>query len=177
MNIRRFDESHVQPLLRLLDTLPEQDRNFIKMEAEDLLASGQWLQNARVRRFVALDDEDLLGEVAVAPGVGWASHVGEIELIVAPAHRRKGVGRALAQAALAEALSLGLTRIYVEVAAEQAGLIAMFERLGFEPEALLRDFVRDQEGRTHDLVVLTNRVDQLWSELLTLGLAQELDAS
>jgi hypothetical protein len=45
----------------------------------------------------------------------------------------------------------------------------MFKQLGFEPEALLRDFIRDRNGAGHDLLMLTHRVHETWSELLTLG--------
>ena len=45
-----------------------------------------------------------------------------------------------------EALNLGLTKMVVEVVADQEATIAMFRSLGFDPEALLADHVRDQAG-------------------------------
>ena len=38
---------------------------------------------------------------------------------------------------------------------------ALFERLGFKPEALLQDFVVDHAGRTRDLVVMAYDVTGL----------------
>ena len=43
---------------------------------------------------------------------------------------------------------MGLKKLVVEVIADQAPLIAMFRGLGFEPEALLTDHVRDRSGQT-----------------------------
>lgn len=176
MIVRPFEPADAEAVVRLRNELPEADQNFLKAPSYDEGAA----QHQPVRRsgkFVACEDDGrILGEVAVLGGVGWSSHVGELELIVAPEHRGRGVGTALAERALIEAVQLGLTHVFVEVAAEQTGLIAMFQRLGFEPEALLRDFILDRRGDSHDLIVLTHRVEQTWSELLTLGVDEELDA-
>ena len=37
---------------------------------------------------------------------------------------------------------------------DQRGAITLFESLSFKAEALLRDHVRDVDGKTHDIVVL-----------------------
>ena len=57
--------------------------------------------------------------VAVVPLQGWSSHVGEVRVIVDPAHRGRGIGRALARHAVLDALELGLTKLVVEVVADQ----------------------------------------------------------
>ena len=46
----------------------------------------------------------------------------------------------------------------------------MFQDLGFEPEALLSDFVRDGAGEFHDLMLLTHRADEQLSRQQVLGL-------
>ena len=43
--------------------------------------------------------------------------------------------------------------------AAQDALVAMFQDIGFEPEALLVDFVRDSDGENRDLLRLSHRVD------------------
>jgi hypothetical protein len=44
---------------------------------------------------------------------------------------------------------------------DQKGAIATFERLGFQTEALLQDFVIDRMDRTHDLLVMSYDVTGL----------------
>jgi RimJ/RimL family protein N-acetyltransferase len=176
MTIEPFQPVFEEPLLRLLHGAPDQDRNFFKVDVSDTEALQRWLNEPRACRFVARNGGgEIVGEVAVIRGLGWSAHVGELELIVAPSHRRKAYGRRLAQRALAEALQLGLTHIYVQVAAEQFALVAMFQEIGFEPEALLRDFICDRNGESHDLIMLTHRVEQTWSELLTLGIDEDVE--
>ena len=46
---------------------------------------------------------------------------------------------------------------------DQQGAIALFESLGFRAEALLKDHVRDQAGKTHDLAILAQDVARIGS--------------
>jgi hypothetical protein len=66
-----------------------------------------------------------------------------------------------------------LEKVTVEALAEQQGVIDLFRGLGFVPEALLADQVRDASGETHDLIVLSHPVQGAWSRLDVVG-AEEL---
>ena len=171
MNIRPLEQGDAEPLIEFLRQVPDEDRNYFKEDISDPEAVDRWLNDPRATRLVGVDDGEIVAEFAVVRGIGRSGHVGELELIVSPSHRRRGYGRALAERGLVEAVSLGLTLVCVQVAAEQVALVEMFARLGFEPEALLRDFIRDQSGETHDLIVMTHHVEQAWSEMLSLGIA------
>ena len=94
--------------------------------------------------------------------------------LVDPARGGAGVGRRLARDALLGALDRNLSKIVVEVVADALPAIAMFEGLGFEPEALLRDHVRDGQGRLRDLIVLAHSVDETWSGMAAAGLDDAL---
>lgn len=141
---------------RFADTIPDGERRFLK----ENLQQGAPAEDAGERRLVALDEDDaIIGVAGAFPGEGWSSHVAELRVLVSATHRRQGIGRALAEAALLAALDLQCSPVYVEVVAEQEALVAMFQDLGFEPAALLPDFVRDSLGEYHDLMLLTCSVD------------------
>lgn len=147
--------------------VPEGDRTFFR---EDVLRPGAiegWLCDARQHRLLAIVDGRVAGMVAVLPGVAWSSHVAELRLVVAPEHRRRGLGRVLAQRALVEADQLGITKLVVEVVAAQESTVGMFVGLGFEPEGLLKDHVRTRAGQFHDLTVLSHFVEALAATLAT----------
>ncbi len=76
------------------------------------------------------------------------------------------------------ALQIGLTKFVVEVVADAVPAIGMFEALGFEPEALLRDHVRDRTGEQprppYRLVVLAHLVDGTWAGMATAGMEEAL---
>lgn len=154
--------------------VPESDHASF---AEDVFVPGlveSWLADDRGRRAVAVDGGEVIGYVAVLPLVGWSSHVGNLRVVVDPAQRGKGVGRALARHGLLTSLELGLTKTVVEVVVDAVPAIGMFEAIGFEPEALLRDHVRDRTGELRDLVVLAHLVDGTWSGMATAGLEEQL---
>jgi L-amino acid N-acyltransferase YncA len=150
--------------------VPEGDRTFFR---EDVLEPGiveAWLGDPGQHRLIALVDGEVAGHVAVIRGVGWSAHVAELRLVVDPAQRRRGLGRLLAQRGVVEAVEMGATKLVVEVGAEQEPTVAMFSKLGFEPEGLLKDHVRSQAGEVHDLLVLAHFVEPLWATMRTTGI-------
>jgi L-amino acid N-acyltransferase YncA len=91
----------------------------------------------------------------VRDGLGWSRHVAELRLLVAPAWRGKGLGRALLEASVRDAAADGADKIVAYMTPDQRGAITLFEECGFRAEALLRDHVRDAAGDAHDLVLLS----------------------
>lgn len=175
MQVRVLEQGHVPALRHFFSRVPPSDHASF---AEDVFAPGvveSWLQDSRGHRAVAQQDERVLGYVAVLPQVGWSSHVGSLRVVVDPAERGAGIGRELARYGLLTGLEMGLGKLVVEVVADAEPAIGMFQDIGFEPEALLRDHVRDKAGQLRDLVVLAHLVDGTWSGMATAGLADELD--
>ena len=173
-------DSHCDAVLRFFRSLPDGDRTFIKEDVTDADAVRAWTSGeARGRRWVALDgdpaDGQVAGYLAVVPLPGWSDHVGEVRMVVAPGSRGQGLGRRLARHALVQAVDAGLTKLLVEVVADQEPVLALFTGLGFTGEALLRDHIRDRDGRPHDLVLLAHHVGETWAGMQTVGVADELD--
>lgn len=119
------------------------------------LAQTEALPLERIRGFVQQSvADDAVQFMAVAGGrvVGWADifgawpaatqHCGSLGMGLLPPWRGSGVGRQLLQACLDKALTKGLTRITLEVRADNGRAIALYERLGFEREALKQRALR-----------------------------------
>jgi ribosomal protein S18 acetylase RimI-like enzyme len=161
---------HLDALQRFFAALPDEDVAFMKEDVRDASLVGEFVEpSGRVRRWVVEHGGEVLAYAALLPLVGWSDHVGELRLAVAPAQRRQGLGRTLAQAALLAALEAGLTKVVVEVVAEQEAAAEMFRRLGFEGEALLRDQVRDRSGELRDVLLLAHFAEDTSSALSTIG--------
>ena len=156
MEIRPIEAGDRPALSGFFERIPESDRTFLKEDVGDPRVLEEWVQPG-AGRAIAVEDGEVVGAVAVVRLVGWSSHVGEVRLVVDPDHRGRGIGRRLARQAVLEAVDMGLTKLVVEVISDQEPLIAMFRGLGFEPEALLTDHVRDRSGQMRDLIVLANR--------------------
>lgn len=175
MEIRPIEPRDAKGLRSFFDRIPEGDRTFFKEDVHAADIVPAWVEDTRAKRSVAVGDGEIVGCVAVIPGVGWSSHVGELRLVVDPLRRRQGLGRKLARRGLVDAIRLGLKKIVVEVVADQTPAVAMFQNLGFSAEALLRDYVKDRSGELRDLVLLAHSVDDRSSEMSTLGIDDELE--
>jgi L-amino acid N-acyltransferase YncA len=173
MEIRSLESRDRDALARFLERVPAADRTFFKENVDDPAVVDSWLA-PRPARTIALEDGEVIGWVSVVPLHGWSSHVGEVRLIVDPAHRGRGIGRTLARRAVIEAHQLGLKKMVVEVIAVQEPTIAMFRSLGFDPEALLSDHVRDRAGELRDLMVLSHSVEEQWSSMIKAGIADDI---
>jgi L-amino acid N-acyltransferase YncA len=175
MSVVPLQPEHCDSLLRFFRDLPEGDLTFIREDVTDpaavqALTSGE----DRAQRWVAEEGGQVLAYVAVLRLPGWSDHVGEVRLVVAPAARGSGLGRRLARHALVQAVGAGITKLVVEVVAEQGAALALFTELGFSGEALLRDQIRDRDGQLRDLMVLAHHVGETWSGMDTVGLPEAL---
>ena len=169
-DLRPVAPQDAEVLSAFLLGLPEGDRTFFKEDA-DVASIERWCQDTRAARWLlTTDDGEVQGFVAVIPGVAWSAHVGEVRLIVSARHRRRGIGRRLAQAALSEGLRMGLRKLIVEVVADKEGDLAMFKTIGFVPEALLKDHICDRSGALRDLLLLSHDVEAVAASMGAAGL-------
>ena len=183
MSVEELRADRCDALLRFFAELPEGDLTFIKEEVTDPETVRAWAGGDRSGgRWVSVEDDAdggtvVTGYVAVRPLPGWSDHVGEVRLVVSPASRGTGLGRELARRALVEAVGAGLSKLVVEIVAEQGAALALFTDLGFTGEALLVDHIRDRSGQLRDLMVLAHHVNRTWEEMDTVGVADELGVS
>jgi [ribosomal protein S18]-alanine N-acetyltransferase len=113
-----------------------------------------------------LDGQGIYGFVAEGgadtEGAPWGvilcrAVAGEMEILtvgVATAARRRGVASALIAAALPVARELGAEQVFLEVAVDNEGAIALYERLGFVRSGLRKSYYdRGAEGVMDALVM------------------------
>ena len=82
---------------------------------------------------------------------------GEAELLtlaVAPEARRRGLARMLVARFLYQAQLRGADRAFLEVAADNAAAIALYESAGFAPAGRRRGYYRGPYGQRTDALVL-----------------------
>ena len=94
---------------------------------------------------VGLLDGEAVATATLLRGSGRRAHAGEVFLMVHDAHWGRGVGTRMLEALLDLADRwLGLVRLGLEVAVDNARAIRLYERAGFEVEGTLRaDALRD----------------------------------
>ena len=175
MSIRTLTPTDAAGLAGLFGTLTERDVTVIREDVTDPAAIAKLTADGLGRRWVDIgEDGRLRGYAALKRLPGWSDHVGELRLVVDPSARGAGVGRALVQHALHEGFAAGLSKVVIELATDEDRVLTMFSELGFTGEALLRDHIRDRDGRLRDLIVLAHHAHAGLETLDAIGIADEL---
>jgi len=159
----RLMDKEKEDILALARALPREDILFLRMDITDPRVVDEWVRNigsGRTVTVLAYDGKKLAGYASLHHNeVTWTRHVGEIRINVGPEYRSIRLGARLAEEIFQAAKDLGLKKITAHMTSDQKGARATFERIGFRPEALLADYVVDQENRTHDMLIMSHDVD------------------
>ena len=83
-----------------------------------------------------------------------------LTLAVEPAHRRRGVARALLQAGVAQAAVAGAETAFLEVAADNVGALTLYSKAGFEQVGRRGGYYRRDGGSSVDALVLRRTLNR-----------------
>ncbi|MBJ2157260.1 GNAT family N-acetyltransferase [Variovorax sp. IB41] len=163
-------------VLAFAKALPAHDLLFLPRDITEPKVMGAWvraIERGDIDSVLAVRGSTVLGCAAVIRDPhSWSDHVAELRVLVAPALRGSGLGQQLAQEGCALAVERGQEKIVAQMTVDQRGAIAVFQALGFRPEALLSKHVKDRQGQAHDLVVLSNDVAQFEAQMRAYGVTE-----
>ncbi|OQR32920.1 hypothetical protein BWR15_15825 [Pseudomonas sp. T] len=161
-------------LNQFMAELPVHDLLFVRRNISHPKVIKAWLEalGKSVSSLVAYANGQLVGCTAVVvDSCSWSPHVGDLRILVAPAWRGHGLGRVLIKECVNLAISQGLEKLTVQMTVDQSAAITTFEGLGFQPESVLRNHVKDHDGRTYDLALLSLEVKELAAHASGKGMA------
>jgi ribosomal protein S18 acetylase RimI-like enzyme len=145
-NIVPIAESHAASFRECLDTVAREKRYLAQIEAPPLERIQGFVRESVANdsaQFVAVAEGRVVGWVDIFPAWPQAiSHCGSLGMGVLPEYRGQGIGRRLLEICLAKAWENGIIRVELEVRADNAGAIKMYEEFGFAREATKRDAMR-----------------------------------
>jgi putative acetyltransferase len=131
-------ETHADSFRECLDAVAREKRYLAQVEAPALESVRAFVRAnvaASVAQFVALDGDRVVGWCDILPAWAHAQrHCGALGMGVLAAHRGRGIGRALLSACVAKARANGLSRIELDVRADNEPAISLYERVGFRRE-------------------------------------------
>ncbi len=160
VTLRLMQRGDEELVLNFARALPPDDLLFLRTDITDPAIIDEWIGNIEkgsTATLLAESDSELAGYASVHLNEPrWTRRIGEIRLQVGAAFRRTGLGRRLAGEIFDVARSRGVRKITAMMTPDQAGARAVFEKLGFQVEAVLTDWVEDRLGRPRDLLVMTH---------------------
>lgn len=109
---------------------------------------------------VAESRDEIVGRLSISRDPHPASrHVADLGLMVAAAHRRRGVGRALLEAAGEWARGAGIRKLELHVFPYNEAAIRLYESCGFEREGYRRAHYRRAGGQVVDAILMARLLD------------------
>ena len=153
--------------------IPAEDLLFLRRDVTDARVTEQWAE--RVARgaivtVLAFEGGKPVGEASLhMSSTPWSKHVGEVRVVVDRSMRQTGIGTRLTSEIFLVALQRGIAKIVAEMTIEQKAAIAVFQKLGFHVEGLLRNHVRDRAGATHDLVLMGQDTHEFAQQMQAYG--------
>jgi L-amino acid N-acyltransferase YncA len=163
-------------VLAFARALPEHDLLFLRRDITEDSAVDEWISEIRdgtMTTVLASAGDELVGYGSIQRSrLRWSAHVAELRVMISEAMRGKGLGRVLTQEAFAIALESGIEKMMAQMTLDQKGAIATFEGIGFRPEALLRDHVKDRDGNKHDLLMLSHEVARFEATRAAYGVGE-----
>ena len=158
LTLRPMVREDVDRLWDFLCRIPPEDKMYFREDVTRKEVVERWAEHLEydsVLPVLALEEGRVVGDATLHRNRnGWKQRVGTVRIQIAPDFRHRGLGTAM----LREIRHLGekaaLHYLVAEVIEEQQAAIRAFEKMGFERAVFFRNFVNDQEGRFHNLVVL-----------------------
>jgi RimJ/RimL family protein N-acetyltransferase len=168
IKLRLMTADDKDAVLEFARKLPEDDLLFLSFDITQESFVEHWIRRINGGTwFTILVEADgrLVGHGSLMRTEQiWSRHLGEIVLLLSPEVRGKGLGNILAGEIFAKAEEWNLMKVVARMAADQKGAIQVFEKLGFNAEALLADYVIDRNDRTHDLIAMSYDITGLTEE-------------
>ena len=160
VSLRPLQRHDADKLGTFFSTLPDEDRMFLRHDVSDPDLVRQWTEKLdfeQIVPLVALDGDTIVGDGTLHIAAHeWMRHVAHIRLVTARTHRHKGLGALIARELVALAADRDIEKLQAHVVEDK-----MFQAVGFNTVAVLKDMVKDRTGRKRNLAIMDNDVASL----------------
>jgi L-amino acid N-acyltransferase YncA len=165
VELRPMQLADRQEVLDFARALPRDDLLFLRTDITEPAMVDEWVRNIERGTTLTVLAEIGGGMAGYASlhfeQARWTRRVGEIRVQVGAQYRGIGLGRRLAAEIFKLGQSRGLKKMAAMMTPDQTGARAAFEKLGFQVEALLQDWVVDRDGRPRDLLIMSHDLEGL----------------
>lgn len=145
--------------------IPEEERDFMLYDPTEEENLEGWFGGPNWEDIFPLIAEvnGRIAAVALLKGyrVSWRNHVGDFWMIVHENWRGIGLGRIIATEIFGLAAELGVKKLISEVRADAFGAIRILKQMGYIHEGVLSDMIREENGQSYDLAIMTCNVDNI----------------
>ena len=163
-------EKDDEPLLQdFYKEIPEDDRWYMRYDVMDPKVIRKWIdgiEEGNVFSIIAIAAKRIVGHASLhMRGYGSTMHVGRFRIMVIPAFRYRRLGTWLLLDLIQLSMDKGLSELRADfvVGIEDAAIEAA-HKFDFFNHAVLKDYVKDLQGNSHDLLIMTKKLHKHWSD-------------
>ncbi|MEM7467335.1 MAG: GNAT family protein [Pseudomonadota bacterium] len=162
--LRKMQETDGEEIMKFAATLPPHDLLYMRRDITREQGVARWIAGSQEGRIHSLIAENSTGDMVGYSTIhqddlDWTKHVADLRVALATTERGTGLGRLLIREAFNIALSLNVSRVTAHMTPDQIASRNLFQELGFQNEALLKDHVCDREEKLHDLLIMACNVE------------------
>ena len=145
--------------------LSEEDRRFLRNDVTDRKLIEKWARNLnydKVLPILAESDGKIVANATLHyQTFGWGRHVAEIRITIAPEFQGRGLGFLLLGEIYKLAAANNVKKILARIVTVRSALIKSFEKYGFTPVAVLKNYVKDIHQKNYaDIAMLVKELGQ-----------------
>ena len=167
--LRPVDRADLEKLVSFYRNLSPEDRWFFKEDPREPEVIRQWIENqerGNAFSIVAVHEEEVVAHASLLwRSGGGRKHMGKLRVMVGEPFRRKRLGTWMVFDLTKRAMDLGLRKMRADfvVGFEDLAIEAV-QKLHFTKECVIRDYVRDQNGRYHDCQIMIRDLHEQWGD-------------
>lgn len=143
--IASITDEHIEGFCKAASAVAQERLYLLSLEGFTLESSRLFVHGNQAKgmpHFVALDNGNVVGWCDVrSKGFPILAHSGELGIGVIKSHRGLGIGEKLMRMTLNAAKEKGLTRVELTVRENNTNAIALYKKVGFEVEGVLRNAI------------------------------------
>ena len=141
-----ISHEHIERFHRTLDFVARERRYLAFLEAPPLDEARTYVLNNIAKGYphlVVLSEGEVAGWCDIVPKSRPVhAHVGVLGMALLPEFRGQGVGERLMRQTLEAARTFGLHRVELTVREDNKNAIALYKKIGFDIEGLMRDAMK-----------------------------------
>ncbi|MFC2165981.1 GNAT family N-acetyltransferase [Acidobacteriota bacterium] len=167
--IRILTLKDLDQLMKFYRSIPDKDRRYLRVDVlnKDVVTQRiKKIKTGEIIRLVALYKNEIIADGTLEFFTEeWKKHQAELRVNVAKDFKHKGLGTILLRELHYIAAGKKVEKVVVRFMRPQAAARNICRKLGFHEEIVIPDYVRDQKGKTHDMVIMTADMKSFWNEL------------
>jgi L-amino acid N-acyltransferase YncA len=158
VQLRLMSAADKDSILLLARSLPQEQLLYLHTDITNPSVADEWIadvENGSTITLLAEPNGTLQGYASLHLNrPRWSSKLGEVAINVAPEWQSRGLGEGLCEEIVALGRTLELRKLTAQMVAEHKSARALFERVGFQVQAFLPEWVDDREDQSRDLLLM-----------------------